>query len=66
MVGTVTGDWLVAVMALRALRVSFAPPATSGLLMAPSLRNVSDAKVLLPARLSVPPPMKLTLEVGKI
>ena len=53
-------------MALAAVRISFAPPATSGLLIAPSLRNVSEASVLLPARLSVPPPMRLTLEAGLI
>ena len=66
MFGTETGDWLVAVMALTSVRISFAPPATSGLLIAPSLRKVSDARVLLPARLSVPPPMRLTLEAGLI
>ena len=66
MTGTVTVDWLVAVMAAVSLRVSESPTATVGLAMAPSLSKVRPRSTLMPTRVRLPPPRRVTFAVGEI
>ena len=64
--GTVTVDWLVAVMATVSLRVSEASTATVGLAMAPSLSKVRPRSTFVPTRVRLPPPSRVTFAVGEI
>ena len=65
MTGTLTGDWFVAVMAAVWLRVSEAA-ATVGLAMAPSLSKVRPLRVLVPTKVRLPPPRRVTFAVAAI
>ena len=64
--GTVTGDWFDAWMAAASVRMSFVAVATVGLDIAPSLVKVSERRVLVPKRFSVPPPTSVMRALGEI
>ena len=61
-----TWDWLTEVTGLPDERMSSVPGVTVARACAPSLLIVSEFSVFVPTRVSVPPPLMVTFEVGTI